>query len=199
MGEAGMSDNQTGSGKKRSGFYDTYDYVIMALLAAVSAVAYVLLAQVWTALTAATGPLGGAALGLFQFGHLLAFALLRKPGVAFITSVLTTVGQFFLGDPSGIYVLGWGVIHGLGAELIFGLTKYRSTKFVTLAIAGGLAAVLGQLYSYFVFGWQDAQILFYASLPILFASSAIESGGIAFLVANTLARARVGRSADDNS
>ncbi len=173
--------------------YGTYDFVIMALLAAVSAVAYAGLAQVWAALTAAAGPLGGAFLGLFQFGHLIAFALLRKRGVAFITSVLTTVGQLLIGDPSGAYVLGWGVFHGIGAEAIFALTRYRSTSFVTLATAGGVAAVLGQLYSYWVFGWQGVVWMFYASIPILALSSAIESGALAYLVSKSLAKTKLVR------
>ncbi len=173
--------------------YGTYDFVVMALLAAVSAVAYAGLAQVWTALTAAAGPLGGAFLGLFQFGHLIAFALLRKRGVAFITSVLTTVCQLLIGDPSGAYVLGWGVFHGIGAEAIFALTRYRSTSFVTLATAGGIAAVLGQLYSYWVFGWQGVLWMFYVSIPILCVSSALQSGGLAYLVSKSLARTKLVR------
>ncbi|TPQ33088.1 hypothetical protein C2U70_20065 [Bradyrhizobium guangdongense] len=170
--------------------YGTYDYVVMAMLAAVSAVAYVLLAQLWTALTAAFGPLGGAFLGLFQFGHLLAFAILLKPGTAFITSVLTTVGQLLLGDPSGAYVLGWGVIHGAAVEIVFMATGYRRPGFVTFAIAAGLAGALGQIYSYFVFGWEAALSLFYLSLPILFVTSAVESGTIAWSVARVVQRAR---------
>jgi ABC-type thiamin/hydroxymethylpyrimidine transport system permease subunit len=166
--------------------YNTYDYVVMALLAAVSAVAYVLLAQIWTALTAALGPLGGALLGLFQFGHLLAFAVLRKPGVTFFTSVLTTVGQLLLGDPSGAYVLGWGIIHGAAAEGVFFASRYRKCSFGLLALAAGLAAVLGQLYSYYVFGWDSAQYLFFISLPLVFLSSALESGAIAYFAAQPL-------------
>jgi energy-coupling factor transport system permease protein len=172
--------------------YTTYDLVVIALLSAVSAVAYVLLAYVWTALTASMGPLGGALLGMFQFGHLLAFAILRKPGVTFLTSVLTTVGQLLLGDPSGAYVLAWGVVHGAAAEAVFAATRYRSVSFLTLGLAAGLAGACGQVVSYFVFGWQDALSLFYISLPILFISSAIESGGIASIVARAVLRTRAG-------
>jgi energy-coupling factor transport system substrate-specific component len=177
----------------RSPSFGTFDLVVIAILSAVSAVAYVLMAQVWTAVTAATGPLGGAFIGVFQFGHVLAFAILRKPGVAFATSFLTTVGQLLLGDPSGAFVLGWGVVHGLGAELVFGLSRWRKNGFMTLALAAGVAAVLGQFYSFLVFGWSDALNLFYLSLPILFFSSAIESGGIAFL-----ARKAINRAIDGN-
>jgi len=145
---------------------------------------------VWTALTAATGPLGGSFLGLFQFGHLLAFAILRKPGVTFSTSVLTTIGQLLLGDPSGAYVLGWGVFHGLGAELVFLLSHYRKPGFLILGLAGGVAAVIGQIYSYYVFGWDSALSLFFFSLPILFLSSAVESGGIAHIASRSLEKLR---------
>ena len=168
----------------------TEDWVVMAMLAAASAIAYTLLAHVWTVLTVSMGPLGGTLLGLFQFGHLVAFAILRKPWVTTITSVLTTVGQLLLGDPSGAYVLGWGVIHGLAAEMVFMAYGYARSGFLVLALAAGVAADLGQLYSYFVYGWEDATILFVASLPILFVSSALESGGIAYLVSRAVARAR---------
>ncbi len=171
--------------------YRTYDFVVMALLSAISAVAYAGLAQVWTALTAATGPLGGSFLGLFQFGHLIAYAVLRKPGVAFITSVLTTVGQLLIGDPAGAFVLGWGVVHGVGAEFVFLVTRYRPAGAWSLCIAGGFAAVLGQLYSYYVYGWEQAISLFYISLPILFVSSAIESGLLAYFVSRGLVRAGI--------
>jgi len=171
--------------------YKTYDIVVMALLAAISAVAYAGLAQVWTALTAATGPLGGAFLGLFQFGHLIAFAVLRKPGVTFITSVLTTVGQLLIGDPAGAYVLGWGVTHGIGAEVVFLATRYRNPGPLTLCLAGGVAAVLGQLYSYWVFGWEGVITMFYLSIPILFLSSAVESGLLAYYVSKALEKTGV--------
>ena len=170
--------------------YSTYDFVVMAFLSAISAVAYAGLAQVWTAITAATGPLGGAFLGLFQFGHLIAFAVLRKPGVAFTTSLLTAVGQLLIGDPAGAYVLGWGVFHGLGAEAVFFSRRYKSASALTLCMAGGVAAVLGQVYSYWVFGWQGVKWMFYVSIPILFISSAVESGLLSFYVTKALARTR---------
>lgn len=175
----------------KSNSYRTYDFVVMALLAAISAVAYAGLAQVWAALTAATGPLGGAFLGLFQFGHLMAFAILRKPGVAFITSVLTTVGQLLIGDPAGAYVLGWGVTHGIGAEAVFLATRYRAPAALTLCLAGGVAAVCGHFYTYWVYGWEGVMSTFYLSIPILFVSSAFESGLLSFYVAKGLAKAGI--------
>src|SRR5690349_12187579 len=112
------------------------EVVIIAVLCGVSAVVYAGLGQVWAALTASTGPLGGVLIALFQFGHVLAGALIRRRGVVFITSVLSTVIQAFLGDPAGLYVIGWGVTHGLGAELIFNVMNgFANPRFSVYAVA----------------------------------------------------------------
>lgn len=167
----------------------TLDLAVIGILSAVSAAAYAGLAQVWTAITAATGPLGGAFLGLFQFGHLIAFGIVRKPGVAFGTSFLTTVGQLMIGDPAGAMVLGWGVVHGIGAEAVFFAMRYRRPTLLSFGLAAGLAAVLGQLLTYKVYGWEGVPSQFIWSLPIIFVSSAIESGGLSYLVVRGLQRA----------
>lgn len=171
----------------------TYDIVVISVLSAISAVAYAGLAQVWTALTASMGPLGGAMLGLFQFGHLIAFGVLRRPGVTLGTSVLTTVGQLLIGDPAGAYVLGWGVVHGLAAEGVFALNRYRPGNRVSFGLAAGVAAVAGQFLTRKVYGWEGATRLFYISLPILFVSSWIESGLLAYYVTAGLRKAGLSR------
>jgi len=176
----------------RASSYSIRDVVVIAVLSAISAVAYAGLGQLWAALTAATGPLGGAFLGLFQFGHVLAGAIVRRPGAVFITSVLSTLVQAFLGDPAGFYVIGWGVTHGIGAELVFLLANgYRNVRWLTLAAAAGVAAVFGHLFSYVLYGWQSAFSLFLLSIPILFVSSALESGLVAYAVFQALRRAGV--------
>jgi energy-coupling factor transport system substrate-specific component len=165
---------------------------MMAVLSAISAVAYAGLGQVWAALTAATGPLGGAFIGLFQFGHLIAGGIIRRPGSVFLTSVLSTVIQAFLGDPAGFYVIGWGVTHGIGAELVFLLIRgYSRLSWLTMCLAGGVAAVCGHFFSYALYGWKAAVYLFFVSIPILFISSAFESGLLAYFVCIALRKARV--------
>jgi len=171
--------------------YRTRDLVLVSLLAAASGVVYTGVGQVWLALTAGTGPIGGAFLGVFQFGHLVAYALIRKPGVAFATSVLSTVTQALIGDPTGIYVLGWGVAHGIGAEAVFAALRYRHWGWMALALAAGVGAILGHLWSFWLYGWQGALFLFWLSIPILFLSSALESGLLAFAIVKAVARSKV--------
>jgi hypothetical protein len=72
------------------------------------------------------------------------------------------------------------------------LYRYRTPGPVTLGLAGGLAAVLGQLYTYKIYGWQAVLWMFYVSLPILFVSSAVESGLLAFFVARAISKTRIG-------
>jgi len=172
----------------------TREIVLMAALSAVSAVAYAGLGQVWALLTAATGPIGGVAIAFFQIGHLIAGGLIPKPGVVFVTSVLSTVVQAFLGDPAGIYVIGWGITHGIGAEAIFLLMRgYGDHRLAVFCIAAGTAAVFGHFYSYALYGWEGAAYLFLISIPLLFVTSAIESGASASWIVRAVERARASR------
>lgn len=170
------------------------DIVLIAVLAAVSGVIYTGIGQVWLAASTAFGPLGGALIGLFQFGHVLAYALLRKPGVIFSTSVLSTVVQALIGDPTGILVIGWGVIHGIGCEAVALAVRYRSTSFWTLSASAGVGAVAGQFFSYWLYGWEQALWMFFVSLPIVFLASGVESGGLAYFVADKVRKSGVLRS-----
>ena len=168
------------------------ELVLIAAICAVSAVVYAGLGQIWSAVTAATGPLGGVVIGLFQFGHVLAGALIRRRGTVFITSVLSTVIQAFLGDPAGLYVIGWGVMHGIGAELIFNLMNgYERPRLSVYVIASGTAAVFGHFFSYYLYGWEGDLWMFAISIPLLFVFSAIESGGLVYLVREGLQKAGI--------
>jgi ABC-type thiamin/hydroxymethylpyrimidine transport system permease subunit len=170
--------------------FSTRDVVLIAIICAISAVVYAGSGQLWSALTAATGPLGGVLIAIFQFGHVLGGVLVPRRGVVFITSVLSTVIQSFLGDPAGLYVIGWGVTHGIGAELVFNLMGgYERPRFSVFAIAAGVAAVCGHIFSYFLYGWNAAFWMFMVSIPLLFIFSAIESGGLVYLVLQGLERA----------
>jgi energy-coupling factor transport system substrate-specific component len=170
------------------------DTVLIAVLAAISGVIYTAIGQVWLAASSAFGPLGGALIGLFQFGHVLAYALLRKPGVILATSVLSTVVQALIGDPTGILVIGWGVTHGLGGEIVALVTRYRSTSFWTLAASAGVGAVAGQFFSYWLYGWEHALWMFFVSIPVVFLASGTESGGLAYFVANKVRKSGVLRT-----
>jgi len=168
------------------------DVVLIAIICAVSAVLYAGLGQVWAAITAAGGPLGGVVIGLFQFGHVLAGALIRKRGVVFITSILSTVIQSFLGDPAGVYVIGWGLTHGIGAELVFNIMNgFRNPRLSVYAVASGVAAIFGHFFSYYLYGWDAALWMFVISIPLLFFFSALESGGLVYLVKKGLDRAGI--------
>ncbi len=139
--------------------------------------------------------MGGAFLGLFQFGHLIAGGLIRKPGAVFVTSVISTVLQAFLGDPAGFYVIGWGVTHGIGAEAVFLLMRgYSRPRLAVFMLAAGIAAIVGHFFSYALYGWEAAAYLFYVSIPILFLSSGIESGLLSFYITRMLERTSLVRN-----
>lgn len=180
--------------------YQERDFVVMGVLSAAAAVAYAGLGQIWAVLTAATGPLGGTLIGLFQFGHVLAGCLIRRPGSVLIVSVLSTVIQAFLGDPAGFYVIGWGVTHGIGAELVFLLSgAYQRPTWFKLSLASGVAAVCGHFFSFVLYGWEAAMSLFIVSVPIVFIFSGLESGSLAHWLHAALLRAGLSQRPDNGT
>lgn len=159
-------------------------FITMLLLGLVFAALYTVLGPVWGKLSAARGPVGGAFVGVFQLGHLLAGGIIRRPGSVFLTSVLSTILQAVVfRDPQGIWVLlGWGVTQGLGAEIVlWPKNGYRQLNSLRMFMAGGVAAVCGQFFSLYVKHW-PLDSAFGVSLVILFLSSGLESGLLAHML-----------------
>ena len=71
-----------------------------------------------------------------SFATTLAYLLIRKPGVAIIAEVAAAHVEVLFGGGWGLTLLLYGLIQGLGAELVFAAFRYRSTSAWTLAIAG---------------------------------------------------------------
>jgi hypothetical protein len=51
--------------------------------------------------------------------------------------------------------------------------------------------VCGHFFSYYLYGWDGAFWMFLISIPLLFIFSAIESGGLVYLVLRGLERAGI--------
>lgn len=106
------------------------------------------------------------ALKLFGLGYLTAGFwilasvfipnIIRKPGVALVASLMAAFVESLL-THWGLMSLLWGLVQGLGAEIIFFLFSYKRWNIVILS----LAAVLSSTFSYAL----DAFLYDYKSLP----------------------------------
>lgn len=166
------------------------DIVVASVLAAVCAVVFWLwsnlLAPAVSAGSVAYPPAGGLIVGGWLVAGTLGALIIRKPGAAIFCELLAAVLEMFLGTHAGWLVVLSGVIQGLGVEIVFLLTRYRSFGLLT-ATAGGavsglfLAVSENILYNY---EWATDQKLVYAVFTTL--SGAVIAGALMWLVVRAL-------------
>lgn len=72
-----------------------------------------------------------------------AFLLIRKPGVALLSSVAAAGLSAFIGH--GIEVLIYGIVQGLGAELLFAAFRYKRFGIIVAGLAGVMSCAAGFL------------------------------------------------------
>jgi len=87
--------------------------------------------------------------GMWFIAASVAFLIIRKPGVALLAEVAAASGEFLAGSQYGLIVLLYGVLQGLGAELIFAMFKYRSYSLFVACLAGVGATAGSFVMDYF--------------------------------------------------
>jgi energy-coupling factor transport system substrate-specific component len=96
-------------------------------------------------LLAFTPGLSGLLAGGWLFAGVLGGLIIRKPGAALYTEVMAAVVSMLIGTQWGFSTLIWGVVEGLGAELVFAAFLYSSWRLHVSMLAGagaGLAVAL---------------------------------------------------------
>ena len=159
------------------------DVVMMAILGVLFAVVYMAVFYGGTAISVALTPLGLSAFGfeliygVWFMAATIAAYIIRKPGAALITEVLT------------------GLIQGVGCELGFAVFRYRKYNLLSMALSGVFAAVCIFCYElYYLSYYLLAPTMLAAQLAVRFASAVVFSGVIAKLACDGLARTGVLRS-----
>ncbi|WP_085991189.1 ECF transporter S component [Oceanobacillus senegalensis] len=99
------------------------------------------------------GPFGYEVIfGIWFIVSILAAYILRKPGVAFTAEVIAGVVEVLLGTAAGPALILAAAIQGLGAELIFALTKWRDYRLRILVLSGMSAAVFSFVWNLYSSG-----------------------------------------------
>src|SRR3954464_8639170 len=181
-----------GSGSAPVGRWRTVDIVVTAVLGVTFGVvfwAWNLAFGVLSAPLAFFAPLAGLLNGVYLMPGVVAALLVRKPGAAIFASTLAAALSLLFGSPSGGIIVVYGLVQGLGGELGFLLTRYRSFGWGTAILAGATAALSTSLrdnslyYSQLsFFGFQ----LPYTVLTIV--SSVVLAGIVGLLLVRALAR-----------
>ncbi|WP_379116795.1 ECF transporter S component [Paenibacillus hodogayensis] len=125
--------------------------------------------------------------GMWFIAATVAFLLIRKPGVALLAEVAAASGELLTGSQYGVESLTYGIMQGIGAELIFALFAYRSYSLVTACLAGigaGLGALAMDAYKGYLLELQGWNLTLY--LVFRFIGCIVITGGFAYYLVKAL-------------
>ncbi|MDO6657557.1 MULTISPECIES: ECF transporter S component [Bacillaceae] len=128
------------------------DILITIVIALVFGIIYKLWGPVYNVFKPFGLHIGDVIYGMWFIAGTVAVLLLRKPGVALLAETAAASGEFLVGSEYGLSVLLYGIVQGLGTELMFALFGYkRYTAFV--AALGGIAAAVGSIVMDAAYGY----------------------------------------------
>jgi energy-coupling factor transport system substrate-specific component len=153
------------------------DIVVASVIGVASGVIFWAWGLAWSPLSAVlafTPGLEGLLAGGWLFAGVLGGLIIRKPGAAVYTEIVAAVVSMLIGTQWGFSTLIWGVVEGLGAELIFALFLYTNWRLGVALLAGAGAGV--------AVGLLDTTFTSYAALDIgykaVYFTSAVVSGTV---------------------
>ena len=120
------------------------DIVVASVIGVASGVIFWAWGLAWSPLSgllAFTPGLEGLLAGGWLFAGVLGGLIIRKPGAAVYTEVVAAVVSMLIGTQWGFSTLIWGVVEGLGAELILALFLYSNWRLGVALLAGAGAGV----------------------------------------------------------
>ncbi len=170
--------------------------VVDIVVASVLGVAGGLIMTIWNLVyVPVTAPLEVALPGLqaltyavWLFPAVLVGLVVRKPGAAFYGELVAATVSALLGGMWGWTALAWGLVQGLGAEIVFAILLYRAWGLVP-AILAGMGAGVGMVVmdlSFYYAGTRPEFMVVYAVSAIV--SGAVVAGFGSWLVVRALAR-----------
>lgn len=120
------------------------DILITVVIALVFAVIYSLWGGIYTILQPFGLHLNELVYGMWFIAAIVAYLVIRKPGVALIAEFAAASGETIVLLQFDISLIMYGLIQGLACELIFMFFRYKSTSLM-VAVLAGIAAALSTL------------------------------------------------------
>ncbi|KFF59906.1 membrane protein [Cryobacterium sp. MLB-32] len=168
------------------------DIVVASVIGVASGVIFWAWGLAWSPLSgilAFTPGLEGLLAGGWLFAGVLGGLVIRKPGAALYTEVIAAVVSMLIGTQWGFSTLIWGVVEGLGAEIILALFFYANFRLGVALLAGaGAGVAVGLLDTTFTsyvaldFGYK---VVYFVSAVV---SGTVLAGFLSWLAVRGLAR-----------
>ena len=166
------------------------------VVASVVAVAFGVVFWAWntfaypgvSALFTSVPQLGSLYGGVWLIPGVVGGLLIRKPGAAVYTELVAAIVSALLGSQWGLSVVWYGLLEGLGPELVFLATGYRRFGIGVAAAAGAAAGLaLGLLDTlYYYPTWSTGWKLTYVAVAV--PTAAVVAGVLGWLLVRALAR-----------
>jgi energy-coupling factor transport system substrate-specific component len=125
--------------------------------------------------------------GVWLIAGVLAALIIRKPGAALFAELVAATVEALIGNQWGPLTIVYGLVEGIGAELIFALFLYASSRVITAILAGALAGVGGSILD-LIFYYPASSAFFATVYSVCFAiSGALLGGLVSWLLTRALA------------
>lgn len=166
------------------------DIVVASVLGVAGAFVMVAWTTIWEPITAplaAYPPASALLVGVWLLPGVLGALIVRKPGAAVYTELVAAVIAALVGNPWGFSTVYYGLLEGLGAEVVFALLLYRRWGLVAALLGGlGTGITCGLLD---VFVWYTAFEPVHKVVYIAFAgvSGVVLAGLLSWLLTRALA------------
>ena len=178
--------------KPRNFRWRVVDIVVASVIGVASGVIFWAWGLAWSPLSAIlafTPGLEGLLAGGWLFAGVLGGLIIRKPGAALYTEVIAAVVSMLIGTQWGFSTLIWGIVEGLGAEIVLALFFYANWRLGVALLAGaGAGVAVGLLdttftsYSALDFGFK---VIYFVSAVV---SGTVLAGLMSWLAVRGLAR-----------
>lgn len=130
--------------------------------------------------------------GLWFIGSIISAYIIRKPGAAVLTGLISAAVEILSGSPGGAKIMLAGLIQGAGAELPFALTKWKNYQTRTLVMSMMSAAVFSFVWQLFASGnLALAPWLLLSMLVVRLISSSLLGGLLGKWISDKLAQTGV--------
>jgi len=159
--------------------YKIHEIVLTFVLSGILGVIFFVWTYAYEALSPILKPLGlsGLNVGIWMIGGIIPALIIKKPGIAFIGEVFASFIEIWI-TKWGLTAIVWGVVQGIGAELIFLLFLYKKWDSVTALLSGLSASLFSFALDFYFSQYFKLKFTFNLIQASAYAISGIIEGGL---------------------
>ncbi|MFC4404431.1 ECF transporter S component [Gracilibacillus xinjiangensis] len=168
------------------------DILVTIVIAIVFSVIYKIWGPLYNTLSVFGLHIDQLVYGMWFMAATVAFLIIRKPGVALLAELAAAQGEFLFGGQWGISLLLYGLVQGLGCELIFAIFRYKNHRIFVMCLAA-IGATIGSLWLDTYYGYIQELVWWNLTLLIVFRTlgAIVITGFFAFYLVKALEKTGV--------